>query len=164
MGGDLKRVGSIEVNQDLDFQRAEWKAQRVGWVVLALLALVALMGGFGKGYLARASVRSSSDLTVEYERIARHGASSRMIVHFDRLSGEVGIAFPNDYFENGELLSITPEPERSEIGAGTISYFFQVRPNARIQFRFKPDRLGTRRVRLVATNNAAVQFRQFVLP
>jgi hypothetical protein len=164
MGDDLKKVGRIEVNQDLDFQRAEWRAQRAGWVVLALLALIALFGGFGKGYLANASVRSSRDLTVEYERIARHGAPSRMMLRFDRLSGEVGIAFPNDYFEHGELISITPEPERTESGAGTISYFFQVRPNARIHFLCKPDRLGTRRVRLVATNNAVVQFRQFVLP
>jgi hypothetical protein len=48
----LKRIGDVEINQDLDFQRRCWTVQRIGWIVMAVLVLSALLGVFGAEYSA----------------------------------------------------------------------------------------------------------------
>jgi hypothetical protein len=44
---ELKRVSDLEVNEELEFQRRDWMAQRVGWTVMALVVVVALLGLLG---------------------------------------------------------------------------------------------------------------------
>jgi hypothetical protein len=44
-----ERVGDLEVNQDLDFQRHVWWFQRIGLVGMALVVVAALLGLFGGG-------------------------------------------------------------------------------------------------------------------
>lgn len=39
---NLKRVGDLEINQDLDYQQRAWVIQRIAWVVIALVTLAGL--------------------------------------------------------------------------------------------------------------------------
>src|SRR5688500_11374240 len=65
-----KRVGAIEVDQDLDHVRSLWRVQRVGWVIMLLLVIGGLLGLFGKGPLAEHQVQTNG-LTLDYDRFAR---------------------------------------------------------------------------------------------
>src|SRR3712207_4138009 len=56
---ETTRVGDLEVAEDLTFQRREWAAQRVGWVLLALVIAAALAGLLGRGPLS--TTRRESD-------------------------------------------------------------------------------------------------------
>ena len=40
----LERVGDLEIEQNLAQRRREWTIQRIGWVMMALFALAALLG------------------------------------------------------------------------------------------------------------------------
>ncbi len=42
--GSMKRVGDLEIDQDLAFERRQWSVQRVGWGVGALIIVAALLG------------------------------------------------------------------------------------------------------------------------
>ncbi len=162
---DLKRVGEIEVSQDLDFQRAEWKVQRVGWAVLVLIALASLTGALGGGRLAeRRQSTPAGELIVDYERIVRHMAPTRFELHFPKAQGEVGVAFSNEYLLKGELRAIVPEPSKTESGAGSTTFFFMLQPDASVSFTFDPDQIGPRTIELRLRGGPALQLKQFVLP
>ena len=162
---ELKRVGDIEVNQDLDFQRAEWRFQRVAWMVIALIAIASILGAFGRGPIANATATTAAgDLTVEYERIARHTAITRFDLHFARAQGEVGVSIPSSYLKGAELRSIVPEPTKTESGAGSSTFYFDLRPGAVVSFIFEPDALGSHRLDLGLNGRTALRLKQFVLP
>ena len=44
-----KRVGDLEVTQDMRHQRLEWKIERVCWAVIAFVAAAELAGLLGHG-------------------------------------------------------------------------------------------------------------------
>ncbi|MFH5925243.1 hypothetical protein [Roseomonas xinghualingensis] len=75
---DLKEA-SRQVGEDIHFQRRVWRFQRFGWGAMAVLVLLATLGVFGGGPLAKAK-SSSADGTieVEWERIERIGRDSRL--------------------------------------------------------------------------------------
>lgn len=77
---DGARAPDIEQNDH--FQRAEWRLQRAGWTLMALLVLGTLAGIFGRGPLSRA-VASASDgsLEIEYERVQRYEGRTAMVLH-----------------------------------------------------------------------------------
>lgn len=50
----IRRVGELEIEEDLDFQRRMWRLQQIGWALLVLVVVAALLGLFGKGPLSRA--------------------------------------------------------------------------------------------------------------
>ncbi len=46
---NVPRVGDLQINQDLDYQRREWTIQRVGWVVIGLIVCAAAPWASGPG-------------------------------------------------------------------------------------------------------------------
>jgi hypothetical protein len=53
----VPRVGDLEVDQNLEFEKVFWRAQRIGWGVVALVVLAALLGVFGNGSLGWTATR-----------------------------------------------------------------------------------------------------------
>jgi hypothetical protein len=109
-----KRVGSLEIRQDLDFQRREWRAQRIGWVVMALIALAALLGLTGNGVLARATAGSPTDpLRLEYSRFDRLQSPSTLEVEIagDSVEGQqIELLIDRGYVQGVLIEKIVPEP------------------------------------------------------
>ncbi|MEX2284305.1 MAG: hypothetical protein WEE89_17585 [Gemmatimonadota bacterium] len=162
---DLKRVSEIEINQDLDFQRVEWRIQRIGWVFIVIIALASIAGAFGGGPLAHQTRSTSSgDLVIEYDRIARHAAITRFDLHTPRAQGEVGVVFSTDYLHQAELRTVMPEPDRTESGAGNTTFYFNLEPNATVSFVFEPDDIGLRTIQIGLRGGSALRLKQFVLP
>jgi hypothetical protein len=48
----------FQIDEDLNFQRREWKIQRAGWVTMALVIIAALLGVFGAGPLSSATIET----------------------------------------------------------------------------------------------------------
>ena len=95
---ELKRVGAIDVEQDLHFQHEEWRFQKIGRIALAAIVLLGLVGAFGQGPLAHARQTSASgDLTVEYDRIARHRSNSDITFILPAHNGAVVLWIGNEY-------------------------------------------------------------------
>ena len=162
---ELKRVGEIEVNQDLDFQRAEWRFQRLAWVALALVAVASILGVFGGGPVAQTSSSSpGGELRVEHERIARRNAVTRFVLNFPRAKGEIGISLPSDYLKISELRSVMPQPSRTESGAGSSTLYFNLQPGAVVTFVFERHVTGLQTLDLGLNGRSALRLKQFVLP
>ena len=73
----FKTIGSLQLHEDLAHERREWKLQRVGWALMALALLAAVLGLFGHGPLSEtASASAGGALTVRHQRFERYQAPS----------------------------------------------------------------------------------------
>ena len=65
-----QRVGDLQINQDMEHHHTMWVIQRVGWVVMALLLLLALAGLLGNGVVSHITAGEAGDaLQLEWERL-----------------------------------------------------------------------------------------------
>jgi hypothetical protein len=83
------RDDGLQITEDLDFQHRIWKLQRIGWAVMVLLILAAVLGLFGRGILSRAVVTDAQgQLSVEYSRFARFQAPVELVVRIQHAADE----------------------------------------------------------------------------
>lgn len=137
----VHRVGDLDLDQDLKLQEWEWKWQRVGWVLLTLLIVVAMLGGFGTGPLSSASVGGDAEgFSVDYQRIVRQEGQSRLSVHVngDQVSeGQVELWLGGEYANAMRVSQISPEPEEVRLADDRVIYVFNVdEPTERVTIHF----------------------------
>lgn len=166
----MPRTG-LEIPEDPDFERAEWRVERLGFGVIFAVVLAATLGFFGGGGPFASAVRGDRDgpLWVEHDRFQRYGASTRLRVHADPTlirDGVLPIAVDRSYLAGTELTGVTPEPSRIEVGDEAIVFSFVTREAAGrvlVQFDLQPHRRGVQRGR-VSVDTLTVEFRAFVYP
>jgi hypothetical protein len=167
----VPRIGDLQIEQDLGFQRREWIFERIAWVAMTAFVLAALLGLFGTGPLSdRTAASADASLEVDYERFLNIHSATELNV---RVSGEVTapgtfrIAINQDYLTGMHILRMTPEPERSETGDNRQVFLFRAvdpgRP-AVVQFHLEPCRTGARQAQIVAGGGPTVEFGQLVYP
>ena len=78
-----RKARSIEIDEDLRFQRKEWIFQRIGVAVVGTFVIAAMLGFTGMGGpWSRASAGDRGGaLYVEYDRFVRRGAKATMRLH-----------------------------------------------------------------------------------
>jgi hypothetical protein len=131
----IEPVGDLEHERDLTFQRREWRAQRIGWVVMVLLLLVGLSGILGSGPLSTATV-ASGPLQFDYARFERRHAPTEVEVAIGQgavRDEQVALWLSTDYLEAIEITSIMPEPEEVEVMGDRVVYHFAAEPAAEIR-------------------------------
>jgi hypothetical protein len=169
---NIPRVGDMEVKQDLEFQRREWVAQRVGWALMALVVLAGLLGLLGSGGpLSNASAHDEDGaVRVEYERFLHRHSPTTLRAHVAAgvaEKGEVRLWLDLEYLARGELQRVTPEPARVEAGPDRHTFVFRMadadRPTT-VTFHFEADRPGPLAGRVGAGDREPARFRQFVYP
>ena len=166
-----KRVGSLEIGQDIDFQRQEWRAQRIGWVVMALIAVAALAGLMGNGVLARATAGGSADpLRLEYARFDRMQSPSSLQVEVagEAVTGEqVEVLVDQDYLQGVQIENVVPEPEAVRGAANDVVYVFAVDMPGQpltVTFDVRHTDFGAKTGRVALPDGAAIEFGQLVYP
>ena len=110
MSPNKKRT--LEIDDDIAFQRKEWVSQRAGVALLFLIVIGALMGVTGVGGPLSRAEASDAEGTVhlEYERIVRRGAMATMALHLRAGAGDVQFWVASPYFENVIVETVAPEP------------------------------------------------------
>jgi hypothetical protein len=93
-------VGSgLQIDENLAFQKLEWRVQRVGLGCLAGAVLFGLLGGFGAGPLARTTAQSPDGaIQLDYDRFVRVGVPTRLTLRALRPLARIdAISFPAEY-------------------------------------------------------------------
>jgi hypothetical protein len=108
------RQYAAEIGEDEAFQRRMWRAERIGWAVVALILLAALTGVFSGGLLGRATARDpGGGLSVEYDRFARYGAPTTILIRLEReAGGEATLRLSRSLLEAFAIARVRPRPER----------------------------------------------------
>jgi hypothetical protein len=161
-------MGELQIEQDVAFQRREWRMERAGWVALATFVIAAAAGLFGDGPLSHATASDQSrQLVIRYQRFVRASASSELHLQVSASaanSGEITVWADRAYLRDVEVSSIVPEPTRvSQLGKHIV-YAFAVAAAAEsseIAFRYKPARAGRLHGSFGLSARAPVALRQF---
>ncbi len=165
------RSGELEIDQDPDFQRREWKMQRVGRVVLLAIILATLVGVFGAGPISTATVRSPDGrLEVAYNRMARHAAPDPLRIRLapgTAVDSLVDLWIDQRYVHGLVVRELSPEPIQMRAGEERLIYRFRIADPSRaadIVIHADADKLWLRRGAIGLVNGDSVRLRQFVFP
>ena len=108
----LRRIGDLELEEDIGFQRRDWLLRRIAWAVLALVFLAALLGIFGNGILSKATLGDDGmPLQVEYERFGRHKAPMDLKMRLGPEAvqeGKVRLWLERSYLNTMQVETIVP--------------------------------------------------------
>ncbi|MBP1472779.1 hypothetical protein J7I44_00570 [Frateuria sp. MAH-13] len=165
------RDDGLQIEQDRTHSRREWRIERVGWAVMAILLAAGLLGLLGYGPLSQANAGEPGKLTLAYDRLQRASAPSEY--HFTvapslARDGVFRLRFDNALLDEVELQSIIPEPEHVRAGPGYTEYVFAMEAAegspARIQFQFEQATFGHVRGNVTADGAAPLVIDQFILP
>jgi hypothetical protein len=160
----------LEIDEDIAFQRREWRWQRIGRWILTALVLMAALGLFGNGPLSHATAGSADDaIRMEFERFIRVGATDRMVLHVRLEAGPgaapIEVRLARAYFDGVRIHAITPPPLGIEVGPADVVVRF-ARPTgitgtATIVFEVEPLGIGRLRGTVRLPSRPPLSFSQF---
>jgi hypothetical protein len=162
-----KQAHRPEIGEDLVFQHHNWRVQRVGWALLAVLIVAGLVGLLGPGPLSNVNARGGNGLEVEYERFVRHGAQTELRVRVTQPpSGQVRIAISREYLDTLNLQQVVPAPTRVQASGVDVVYTFELAGNGPMQATFvlQPEKLGKHVARVAIDIGTRVTVQQFTYP
>jgi hypothetical protein len=164
------RVGDLQINQDLAHERIEWKIERAGWIVMALVLLAALVGLLGRGRFSVAVAgEKGSTLWVEYNRFERYQAATMLRIHLGAASrdGKARLWLNREYVENIEIHHIDPEPETVEVLHDRFIYSFNLPDGAQpsaVTYYFEGNAFGRILISVGMDGGSQLNFPQFFYP
>ena len=170
---DIQRVGDLEIDQSLEFQYREWKVERVGWILMALVISGALLGFFGgAGPFSTGSVEGggATPFRLEYYRFGRFKSQSTLRVQVApgvTRADTVAFWISQSFLRGVTIDQVTPAPKSVEVGPERMTYIFSAVDSSEpveIVIRFTLEEIGTQSGRLGLVTGPPVEFHQFVYP
>jgi hypothetical protein len=160
----------LQLSQHDAFQRREWRAERIGWVLMALLVVAALIGLLGgPGPLSWTTARGADGLLqVEYQRFSHLEADDLLTVRLapDAITSDsVHVELAGSWMQSVDITGITPEPQEQITTPYGARLAFATEPGAElsVQIAFRADEMGTIDGG-VRFEGETVAFGQFVYP
>jgi hypothetical protein len=162
---------SIEVDEDLAWQRRTWTIQRFGWFAMGGLVLTALTGVFGYGPVSWQQASDTAGLVrVEYERFQRQGSEFTLRVDLAPEAtphDAVPLRVSGSFLDAVEVKGIVPEPREARSLGGDVEYVFppaQPGQPATIRFALKLREVGFHTAEIGLNGREPARFTQFVYP
>jgi hypothetical protein len=126
----VKTVGSLELDEDMRFQRWSWAAQRVAWAAMAVTLVAACVGLLGPGPASKRRARAGDgSLTVEYSARGHANAEAEFNLILAPGVATGGVARLNvgaQIFEKIRIEATSPEPESVSVSQEGLVYQFRV--------------------------------------
>lgn len=167
----VSRVGDLELEQDLEFEKREWIAQWIGRGFMFLIVLGALLGFFGAGPFSLTEVRApAGDLSVTYEHFGRRGATTNLIVEVapEAVSnGEAVVWFSEDYIRKFQVDAVTPAPDQVVSTERGYEYTFladQPQEALAVTYNFTIEAMGAESGLVGLKGGAPVELTHFFTP
>ncbi len=155
----------------MGYQEREWRLQPIGWALIWLLILAALLGGFGKGVLANAEASDPTGaLTAKYARLERYRSPTTIeaiIGPEHAKAGKITLALDRDFVYAVDLTNIEPEPDAVKSDKDRILYEFEVTgeaQSAHIFINYEYGTIGPVRAHLGLDGGPALELKTFVYP
>jgi hypothetical protein len=168
---EIRRIGDLDIDEDMQFQRRSWALQRVGWMAMLLVVVAGLLGIFGgDGALNQASLgAAASTLRVTYTPFTRVISPMKLHFQIQDASGadQTRIWISRDYLDEMEIRTLEPEAESVEVTSDRLVYTFRlgdINTPAGITFMMEPQRVGSLSGRIGVEGGDSYEFTQFVFP
>ena len=161
----------LELDDNPDFARRQYRVQQVGWVLLVLFLVAALAGVFGEGSLARVD-RHGADGVVEIalQRFVRSQGNDTLTITVaggQASNGEVRVAIDTDWLDAVEISAISPEPVQFEAQGRQQILVFAVddsNPPLVVAMNYTPDYIGRKPITVAVGEHDPVHMWQVAYP
>ncbi|MCP2334286.1 hypothetical protein [Actinoalloteichus caeruleus] len=169
MGAGEDSPPNWPVNHRSGSLRWEKLAQNGGWLVMGVIVLVGLLGGWGGGPLSDATARDvGSGLAIEYDRFSRATGQNdlRLRVPVPNGAETVAVLVSASYLSDNQVESLDPEPSEVTASEGSVRFDFLVGEGAEVgvTFDLAPQGAGARSGWVSVPGGDRVEFWQFVYP
>jgi len=170
MSTDACHTLQLETDNQRTFQEREWLAETIGWLLMGLVAVVALLGLLGPGLLSyRNATSSDGELALEYYAVERFDSPAELRIDAQRSKTDqspMRLVVSRSFRDAIELLSIVPEPLQVESSGTDLVFVFASKSSGseRIVLRYKSAIRGWLSAKIGIENLPALEFQQFVLP
>jgi hypothetical protein len=165
------RSRSLQIEEDLTFQRHQVRFERIGWAVMALLLIAALLGLLGSGPLGTTTAGDAdSPIRVRYGRLERKDNATSLSVTVDPAAigaGQVRLWLDAAWAESFVIESIVPEPESVEVGPDRLAFVFAAEAGhgpVEIIFHVRYERWGWQRGAIGLDGGPTLRLPQFIYP
>ena len=151
--------------EDLSYHRRNWAVQRAGWLLMALVLLLGLLGVLGDGPLARTE-RTAGAFSIRYDRVVRLSAPTTWELRLPAGGeGRVGLTLEGSLLAVIEIDGWSPPPDRvtATSQGQRLAFLTHDTGTATIRFRFTPKRLGRIRTAVIGGANI-IALSMLVLP
>ncbi len=162
-----KKDRSLDIEEDLQFQRKEWIFQRIGVAFVGVFVVAAMLGLTGMGGpLSRASAgERGGAVYVEYERFVRRGAKATLKLHVrSDPPGFIQFWVSAPYLENVIVDSVAPVPQTVTVEDARHVYTIRAAsPEVTITVEMEHQTFGRLEGEAGIVGGAAVSFTQLSL-
>ena len=157
------------VQENMRWQRIEWRIQSVGYALLIALVILGACGLFSKGFLSDQQVISPDGyLRVEYERFGLRDSNMNMALRVAHLQGaHFTLTLSGEEMDNFQIQSLQPQPlqARSENNQLVLTYAVSTnQQEATVWLGMQPQSFGHYPVTVTLNRDTRVQFSQWVYP
>lgn len=165
----IKRIDSLELEENMSFQKVEWGMEVVGMLMLVGLIVAASLGYFGKhGSNERTAGDPQGSLWARYENHPRWETRTWLEIHAlpSGLDKKAEISIGENYLKEMMVQNINPEPERVESQQEQTKFVFAGSERGNpvvVRFQMEPEKPGRKSAR-VSSGEHEVKFDQYVLP
>lgn len=151
----------IPVEDDTALHKKGWVVQRIGWVLMFVFLIAALLGLFGEGPLSAKTIEAGS-ITVKYQRFCRyeHGMQLKLLSAGE---GITVVALPQQYLKKFKVDKIVPSPSSEVASPGYINYMFAGQQNDNVSFYLLPSERGGAGG-VIKVNNQTVALQHYIYP
>ncbi|WP_027613501.1 hypothetical protein [Pseudomonas sp. URIL14HWK12:I6] len=162
------RSRSYPIREDMAYQLKVWRFERVGWYVLVLVVVLALVGLFSRGLISSREVRSDvGKIRVEYEMFHRNGSTNSMKVSVNATPDTaVELELAGQLLEGFSIETLQPEPLRSRSSSQGIRLWLQtdLDGQAKLYITLRGDGLGFYRSQIFSPGTNGIKLVQFIFP
>ena len=162
----VSKKRTLEIEEDLTFQKKEWLFQRIGVTILLLFVGAALLGltGMGGPMSHGEAGERGGPLHVEYERFVRRNAQATIKVRMHGAPGDVRFWVSSEYFEHVRVDSIVPAPQLVSVEEGRHVYEIRASsPDVTVTLELEHLTSGTRTAEIGLAGGPSVRFSQLAI-
>jgi hypothetical protein len=167
----MQKIGDLEINQDLNFERRSWRVERIAWIMAALILVAALLGFLGPGPLGKATATSpDKSFSVDYFRVEHYQAPVELRFHIAgrfAKDGDLHVWLDRAFVEALEIKHIDPKPQSVQISGERFVYAFKTADaptTIKLFFHLEPNKFGKTAAKAGVVNGPEVHFSQFYMP
>jgi hypothetical protein len=157
------------VRENMPWIKTAWRLERIGFFLLGLFILYALLGGFSQGWLSDSAYQNDETLTqISYERFLRSDTESPLIITYPFKNEKTDrIILKGKFVNEYDIINVSPESAVIHRSPGRLIIY----PNnpdlankGGMQLTLKPREYGIYSLSISANNNAPFVFKQIVFP
>jgi hypothetical protein len=152
----------LQFDEDIPLHIKGWQVQKIGWIVIAVFLLLAVIGLFGTGPLSYRTISIYGDV-LQYEQFGRFEGQTELEFTLNKESGTTQIGFSQTYLDKFQIERIFPLAEKTEIVDQKIIYTFNATDRGKIRFYLIPEKAGVAKA-TISVNNNVINLSQFIYP